>query len=292
VKEAEKVPVQKNGKTYPFIPHGWGVQMQLSLEVDESIALNPGLSFTELYPNVVKVFGVGNSVTTPQSFSLGLGGTLSSQAFRTDKFNTYYSIENLVQRPTAICDSNGKPDPQKDLFISVLHQPPAMSSPFLIQSDLGIKDWLIGAMYFDILLPSSPQPQQQPSTASNGKFEGTFQGNLEGPLQGQAKGTFEGKTSSGGSPQGGRGGGAAGGGGASGFAQDSFTREIKFIIISSGNIQPTWKLVQVSANTGSVPFFSTGRTRIHDLLITIGPPTARTTNDFLASQIGQSTTRR
>lgn len=286
VQKAEKVPVDRG----LLIPDGWGVQMQLSLEVDESIALNPGLSFTQLYPNVVKVFGVGNSVTTSQSFSLGLGGSLSSQSFRTDKFNTYYSIKHLMDGPSAICDDdNGKPIPQKDFFIGQLHWSPAMSSPFLIQSNLGIKDWLIGAMYYDLALSSSPQPQPQSSSAGNGKFEGTFEGKLEGTLQGSAKGKFEGKTSSGGASKGG--GGAAGGGGGSGFAQDSFTREIKFIIISSGNIQPTWKLVQVSANTGNSPFFSTGRTRTHDLLITVGPPTARTASDFLASQIGQATNR-
>ena len=67
--------------------------------------------------------------------------------------------------------------------------------------------------------------------------------------------------------------------------------EIKFIIITSGNVQPTWKLVQVSANTGGTPFFSSGRTRTHDLILTIGPPTSRTAGDFLASQIGQATRR-
>ena len=67
-----------------------------------------------------------------------------------------------------------------------------------------------------------------------------------------------------------------------------FPRRLKFIIVSSGNTQPTWKLVPVAANAGNTPFFSIGRTRTHDLLMTIGPPTQRTTNDFLASQIGQA----
>ena len=286
VKQAERVPVfDINGKRVPLVPYGWGAQMQLSLEVDETVALSPGLSFTQLYPNVVKVFGVSNSVTTAQSFTLGLGGTLSSQAFRTDKFNTYYSIKDLVELPSAICTSDGKPDPEKDLFIHDLKWTPATSSPLLIESDLGLKDWLIGAMYFDTLLPSSSQPQQpQQSSANNGKFEGKFKGKLEGTLTGQATGTFEGKTSSGGPSKGGGGGGSGGAGG----PQDSVSQELKFIIVSNGNVQPTWKLVQVSANTGNTPFFSTGRTRTHDLIITIGPPTNRTANDFLASQIGQA----
>ena len=287
VQEAEAIPVP--GKQ-PFIPLGWGVQMQLSLEVDESIAIAPGVSFTQVMPNVMKVFGVYpgtntlNSVTTSQSFTGSLGATLSKQVFRTDKFNTYYSIKDLVKRPTAICQTDGKPDPEADPFNYSLHWPPATSSPLLIESNLGIKDWLIGAMYFNLALPSSLQPSPEGGGKDGGgKFEGKFEGKLEGPVAGAAKGTFEGKTSSGGSSSGG--GKSSSGGG--GFNQDSFSREIKFNIVSSGNITPTWKLVQVSANTGGT-FFSAGRTRIHDLIITIGPPTTRTANDFLASQIGQS----
>jgi hypothetical protein len=266
----------------------------LSLQVDESIALTPGVSFTQLLPNVVKIFGVIpaaktlNSVTVAQSFSLGFGGTLSSEALRIDKFNTYYSVGDLRKRPTAVC-SDGKPDPEGDPLIHDLKLTPPKSSPLLIESDLGIKDWLIGAMMFDTFLPSSRQPS--PASNAGGKFEGKFEGKVEGPFEGRAKGTFEGKTSSGGSSSGGSKSSSGGGGSPSGSdGQDSFSREIKFIIISNGNIQPTWKLIQVSANTGNTPFFSTGRTRTHDLLMTIGPPTPRTINDFLASQIGQAVT--
>jgi hypothetical protein len=276
VQQAQKIKVPRG----LFIPDTWGVQLQLSLTVDESIALNPGASFTQYSRNIMRVFGVfpfstmTNSVTIPQTFSLGFGGTLSRESLRTDKFNTYYTIKRLMQEETAIC-LDGKPDPEKDLFKNTW--PPVKSSPLLIESNLGIQDWLIGAMYFDIALPSS---SPQPSTASNGggKFEGKFEGRFKGPLEGEAKGIFEGKTSSG------------GGGGGGGFPQDSISQELKFIIVSSGNVQPTWKLIQVSANTGNTPFFSMGRTRTHDLLMTIGPPTPRTTNDFLASQIGQAVT--
>jgi uncharacterized membrane protein YgcG len=270
VQQAELIPV---GNEKLAIPHDWGVQLQLSLEVDESVALTPSVTFTRYLTNVMKIFGVfpitktTNDVTIAQSFSLGFGATLSSEALRTDKFNTYYSIKNLRHQETAICKDDGKPDPQEDPFNRDLKWPPARSSPLLIQSDLGIKDWLIGALFYDIALPSS-SPQPSPPVNGGGKLEGKL----------------EGKASSGGSSSGG--GGGAGGGG--GFNQDSFSQEIKFIIISSGNIQPTWKLLPVSANAGNTPFFSIGRTRTHDLLMTIGPPTQRTTNDFLASQIGQA----
>ena len=80
-------------------------------------------------------------------------------------------------------------------------------------------------------------------------------------------------------------GGAGSGGGGGAPKADTISYEIKFIIVSSGNVTPTWKLVRVSANSGSTPFFSTGRTRTHDLIVTIGPNTIQTNDTNLASQI-------
>jgi len=79
-------------------------------------------------------------------------------------------------------------------------------------------------------------------------------------------------------------GGGAGGGG---LKTDAYSYEIKFIIVSSGNITPTWKLVQVSANASGT-LFAAGRTRTHDLIITIGPNDQRSLDAHLASEIGQA----
>jgi hypothetical protein len=294
VQQAELIKVEAN---QAFIPLGWGVQMQLSLGVDETVSLNPGVTFTQLLPNVMKIFGVFpnnslNSVPVAQSFGLGFGANLSSDAMRTDKFNTYYSVSDLM-KPSTLCQNDGKVDPQRDPFIRNLKWTPAASSPLLIESSLGLKDWLIGAQYVNLQLPSSspqPPPASNPGN-SGGKFAGNFE--LKGPLQGN--GTFSGTTSSGGSPSGAGKSASSGSKPSSGDSapvgatgQDSFSQEIKFIIVSTGNITPTWKLIQLSANTGNGSFFSTGRTRTHDLIITIGPPTQRTVNDFLATQIGEA----
>lgn len=48
------------------------------------------------------------------------------------------------------------------------------------------------------------------------------------------------------------------------------SHEVKFDILSDGNVTPTWKLVRLSANTGS-PFFDARRDRTQDLIITLGP---------------------
>jgi hypothetical protein len=79
-------------------------------------------------------------------------------------------------------------------------------------------------------------------------------------------------------------------------AKNSISHEVKFEIITSGNVTPTWKLVHATINPNS-PLFSTSRDRTHDLLITFGPNDSATkslgvgtpaANTNLASQIGIS----
>jgi hypothetical protein len=245
VQEVNKVSLMQNGKPTGLLPSNWGAQVSLSFQVDETTALNPGAAVLTTLPNVISYpshnspLGVVPATITPQSFGFGFGGTLSSTATRVDKFDPYYSIAYLSRpdTPRSVCYP-GKPYTEHDhLFKGWV--PPA-SSPFIIESDLGIKDWLLGAMLVDNFLPS------------------------EGPP-----------------PQG-------GGGGAAPSGKDTVSIEIKFVIITSANATPTWKLVRVSANTGATPFFTTGRTRTHDLIITIGAPSPVTTQTHLASQIGNA----
>lgn len=212
-----------------YLPDSWGAQVTISLQVDETSALSPGASFNAVMPNAITTFVGKPSVTTPQSFAFGLGGTLSSQATRVDKFNFYYSVSDLMRDigPESWCL------PQNSNIDN-----PSTSSPFLVVSDLGIKKWLKDALYVDRPVASSQMP--------------------------------------------------AGAGGA--FRADSISYEIKFIVVSSANATPTWKLVRFTGDTGSSPLFSANRTRTYDLLITIGPNTTATANSHLASQIGLSVT--
>jgi hypothetical protein len=202
------------------IPLDWIAQISLSFQVDESSALNPGVTLNTVLPNAVKIFSPGSSgtVVTSQSRMLGLGGTLSSTATRIDKFDPSYTITNLMKAngPNSVCRDGNDP------FTSVGWQP-ASSSPFILEGNLGIQDWLLGAMLTDTFIGSD---------ASGGPASG-------GP-----------KT-------------------------DAVSYEVKFVIVSSGSITPTWKLVNVSANTSGT-FFSAGRTRTHDLIITIGAKDNRT----------------
>lgn len=52
---------------------------------------------------------------------------------------------------------------------------------------------------------------------------------------------------------------------------DVYSYEVKFVLVTNGSINPTWRLVNVSSGTGSLPLFGAGRTRTHDLLLTFGP---------------------
>jgi hypothetical protein len=249
VTESARLDGKQTIKYRSLIPPGWIAQVVLSLTVDESVALSPGLTYTQAMANATQTFGVMNTVTTPQSFSLGLGATASSTATRVDKFNPQYSIEFLSKAKTAdsICDEGNDP------FKRIGWQPPT-SSPFLIESKLGIEDWLVGAMVVNDIVPSDV-------TIVAAKPEKKSAANL--PKAEVPK---------------------SGGAGSGGVKADTVTYEIKFVIVTSGNATPTWRLLRVTAN-GTAPFFATGRTRTHDLIITLGPDSTVTSNANLSSQI-------
>jgi hypothetical protein len=140
-----------NGKPVEYLPGSWGAQVTLSLEVDESSAANPGVSFIDPERNDILKFPVGGPVTAAQSFTLGAGATISSQASRTDKFTMFYLVSDL-RKPI---------DPDNDICHpkSVPSNGPAKGSSFLLSSDLGIPKWLNDALEVDRRLPSSVMPK-------------------------------------------------------------------------------------------------------------------------------------
>jgi hypothetical protein len=78
--------------------------------------------------------------------------------------------------------------------------------------------------------------------------------------------------------------------------QDVISHEVKFEVVSEGSVTPAWKLTRVLINQDGT-LLTAGRTRTHDLLITLGPtdpatlrgrrlPAPAAANAHLASQIG------
>lgn len=72
---------------------------------------------------------------------------------------------------------------------------------------------------------------------------------------------------------------------------------IKFQVVTSGTINPSWKLTRVTVNTESKgPLLSLKRDRTHDVIFTFGPAepnekktlTGAAQSQFVASQVGQS----
>jgi hypothetical protein len=199
------------------LPDTWGAQVTLTLTADEKGSSGPSVMFKNpIAP--ASLFGQNVS----QSFSLGLGASLSSENVRYDKYSFYYSVKDLVEDigPSDTCHV-------RPAFLG----PPSSSSPFVKGVGLGIRDWLPGAVAVDDFQRSS-------RAAANGEGD---------PL------------------------------GGSGFTPDSMTYDNKFVIISDGNITPTWNLVKFG--TGTTPLLDLTRTRTHELLITVGPGQTATGKD-------------
>jgi hypothetical protein len=177
----------------------WAVQVTLNLIIVENTALTPGVSLNNVYRNATTTFPGAAAVTTPQSFSLGLGGTASSTATRNDKLNMFFTVKELLY---------GAPSIEKPCI------PPPTDADVFLQSDLKIYDWLSAA-----LLPYGADIVDYANNST---------------------------------------------------AQNAITHDVKFEIVSSGNINPQWKLVRVTANT-SPTLLAAGRDRTQELIITFGP---------------------
>jgi len=88
----------------------WGVQINLSLQVDEKSSANPVVNWLPPSP-------------ASAVFNLAGGGTLSADATRQDKTNSYFTVAELKQ--LGPCDKRNRP-----------------GGLLLMQSDLALYEWL------------------------------------------------------------------------------------------------------------------------------------------------------
>jgi len=125
--------IKINGKS--SIPDSFGVQMQITLTIDEVSALNPSIGSQDILPS-----GLSNKVTVPQSFALNGAATLSSTATRADTSYSYYNVGKITAKgANPFCD---KPADLNG------------SSP-LLKSDLGINAYLRQAAPGSLIFHSS-----------------------------------------------------------------------------------------------------------------------------------------
>jgi len=108
--EKDKELASINGRRLAPWLDKWGVQIQLTLQIDEKSSVNPNLSYT---PNPVSAL-----------FTLGAGGSISSQATRIDILHSFYTVQDLVRLPKNCAPAD-----------------PAQGS-FLLESDLKLRQWL------------------------------------------------------------------------------------------------------------------------------------------------------
>jgi hypothetical protein len=197
---------------HPFLD-SWGVQIALNLTMVEKGALNPAGIYAPVSP-----------ISTV--FTLGVGGELSSEATRTEKLSSYYTVQEL--RRLGRCKARG-------------------NGLFLLQGDLKLNEWLL-------------------DVATAGSTGGT---NLNTGLVV--------------------------------FGKDGvLSHEVKFDIVTSGNITPSWTFLTGAINPAGTTFLSARRERSHDLIITFGQttdipgakgkrgPTRAAADAALASDIGVS----
>lgn len=114
------------------LPDTWGAQVTLTLTADEKGSLTPSVLLKD--PIAPKA-SFGQNVA--QSFTLGLAGTLSSEGVRYDKYNFYYTAKDLIE--------DAGPDDVCHVRPTILG-PVSTSSPFVDGRNLGIREWLPGAI--------------------------------------------------------------------------------------------------------------------------------------------------
>jgi hypothetical protein len=199
----------------PFLDNTWGVQIALNLTMIEKGALNPAGVYAPVSP-----------ISTV--FTLGVGGELSSEATRTEKLNSFFTVQELRRLKRCVSRGNG---------------------PFLLQGDLKLNEWLI-------------------DVATAGSTGGTdFNAGLV----------------------------VFGSGG-----EGVLSHEVKFDIVTGGDITPSWTFLTGSINPSGTTFLSARRERSHTLTVTFGKthvipgtngrrgPSRAAADAALASDIGVS----
>ncbi len=115
----------KNVTTEDDIPlaNSWGAQVTLTLTADEKSTFTPSLSLKNpLAPGAA----FGDPVS--QSYTTTIGGELSSQNVRYDKFNFYYTVADLVNHAGPGDGCHGDPP--------AIQGSPSTSSPFVNAANL------------------------------------------------------------------------------------------------------------------------------------------------------------
>ncbi|MBV9749675.1 MAG: hypothetical protein JO157_12770 [Acetobacteraceae bacterium] len=131
----------------------WSAKVTLTLTAVESSAVSPGLSYANPLAGSVRNFSNGTSVSTGRAFTVGAGGSISSEATRIDKLDFFFAFKDFLPNAdpaTGILLRNGEPD--TDLSV------PCAQLGRYLESDLKLGEWLkeaVNGVYTDAIQPAN-----------------------------------------------------------------------------------------------------------------------------------------
>lgn len=123
-------------KNLPWLDHAVA-KVTLNLTVDEKSSFSPSLQRTTIFENSVSTFAHGGDVTSGQSFTMGLSGSLSAEANRKLSADYTYSV------PDDLLHDNDYVASHCDAMTGALKKPYA---GLMINGDLKIGDSLVGLL--------------------------------------------------------------------------------------------------------------------------------------------------
>jgi hypothetical protein len=237
----------------------WGATATLKLTVDEKGSLSPGLSVTKPFENVITTFPTGGNVTSPQSFSFGLGVSGSADATRVETISFTYSFKDLWKEyqahPFSSCNEHEKGT--------------------MIQSDLKIRQFIYNKLFI-ASVPGSIEPNAPIAAPGGGSKGGADKSGESEEGKVRVASIDEVAVASRPKPK-----------PKKAAAKpnpwfSTFSYQITFVATYSANGTPTWKFAQVSANP-TAPLFMASRQKTNDLTLTFGQITQVGGQNMLAS---------
>jgi hypothetical protein len=202
----------------------------ITLTADEKSIFNPTAIYLQNFPTVSQTFLNKSIVTTPRNFGLAGGANVSSDATRVIQVGYTFDFAR---------DFFADPKLKNPDEIKYVCSP---YSGVLIDGDLKIYD-----SFRAILLPYELTPENMTADI---KFLSGTPGALSATAGTSPKTPGTSSTTPG--------------------TQSTMQTHITFILAATGNVTPAWKLVPVSYNVSSNPFFQMGRTTTDDVIVTIG----------------------
>jgi hypothetical protein len=148
IAEARKShPNLRQGRSIPWLD-SWLADVIITLTVEEKSSINPGLTLTSPMESVLSRFGNGLTLTTPQSFSFGLGATGSADATRKDTLSWLIDFKQLSTRE-ALDRARSARDAARRAAGGAIPNDVILGcekGTSLIEGDLEFRDWLRGTL--------------------------------------------------------------------------------------------------------------------------------------------------